>query len=294
MNAQLNIFINILILLALGIGVPTLSVGVLALFKIKITKTVQMYLYSFAAGLIIILGTVGFIAEATEHSKENFINNYNATAILQVIGVVGGGAIIGISSVLGIRYLITHKQKELHEHHGLHDHNEQIFNASDIDNKKLKWLPILLLLGHRCVDGISLGFMANTPNYAIAGFENWGMIITFVLHLVPTTIIIYLLQLDIQQNRRFKAFLVTVGMLLVMVPFTFIGGFLISNIESVWWLMPLLYAISGSIMTLMSIMELIPEFIHFRNSNRKQWTISIVLLSLAIVLAIILICIHLD
>ena len=296
--SQLTIFINILILLALGIGLPTLVVFFLSLFKIKINKTGQMYLYSFAAGLIIILGTVGFIGEAISHSREHFESlnqSSNALSILQIVGLVGGGSIIGVSIVFFIRWLVTRGKHELHEHHHHHDHNEEIFNASDIDNKKLKWLPILLLLGHRCVDGITLGFMANTASNEIAGFDNWGMIITFAIHLIPTTIIIYLIQLDIQHNKRWKALLITIGMLLIMVPFTLIGGFLIANIQdTVWWLMPLLFAISGSIMTLMSIIELIPEFIHFRNSQKKQWITSIVLLSIGIILAVILTCVHME
>ena len=295
--SQLNIFLNILILLSLGVGLPSLVVTLLSLFKIKITKNGQMYLYSFAAGLIIILGTVGFIGEALEHSREHF-SEFNAVNILQIIGLVGGGSIIGISLVFLLRWLITRNKNELHEHHHFHDHNDEIFNVRDIDNKKIKWLPILLLLGHRCVDGITLGFMANTANaghVGIAEFDNWGMIITFAVHLIPTSIIIYLMQLDIQNHKRFKALMITIGMGLLMVPFTLIGGFLIANVqETVWWLMPLLFAISGSIMTLMSIIELIPEFIHFRNSQKKQWITSIVLLSIGIILAIILISIHTD
>jgi len=34
--------------------------------------------------------------------------------------------------------------------------------------------------------------------------------------------------------------------------------------------MPLLYSISGSLMTLAGILEIIPEFIHYRNASIKQ------------------------
>ncbi|GAA5414695.1 hypothetical protein [Ureaplasma ceti] len=289
---QLNVFINILILLAISVGAPTIAVGILALFKIKITKNSRIFLYSFAAGIILILGTIGFIAEAIHHSKEHFSDPSKAINILQVVGIVGGGMALGLGGVLGIRYLITRNKHEIHEHHEMHDHNDHIFNSSDVDNKKIKWLPILLLITHRCVDGITLGFMANTHSGAIGTFDNWGMIIVFAIHLIPTTIIIYLIQLDIQDGKRWKAFLVTVGMLLLMVPFTLIGGFLITNIQKIWWLMPLLFSISGAILTIMSIMELLPEFIHFRNSKTKTWIGSIGLFVTGILLAVILICIH--
>lgn len=72
MSPSLITFINILILLSLAIGAPTIAVGTIALFKIKISTNVRTYLYAFTAGLVVILGTVGFIAEAINHSKEYF------------------------------------------------------------------------------------------------------------------------------------------------------------------------------------------------------------------------------
>ena len=296
---MLNTFVNILILLALGIGTPTLCVGVLSLFKIKINKNVQTYLYAFTAGLIIILGTVGFIAEAINHAKEQFSttnhDNLNAIDTLKVIGVVVGGGIIGVLIVILSRYIFTisnGKKGDFHDHHHDHNHADFLYNASDIDNKTNKWLPIILLLGHRLVDGIVLGFMANTANNAVAQFDNWGMIIVFIIHLIPTSIIIYLIQLDIQNNHRFKSFLITTGILTLMIPFTILGGFLINVIESIWWLMPLLYSISGSLMTLAGILEIIPEFIHYRNASIKQWIYTTSRLGTGITLATLLITIH--
>lgn len=296
---MLNTFINILILLALGIGVPTLCVGVLSLFKIKINKNVQTYLYAFTAGLIIILGTVGFIAEAINHAKEQFsTTSHGALSVidtLKVVGVVVGGGIIGVLIVILSRYIFTisnSKKGDFHVRHHDHNHADFLYNASDIDNKTNKWLPIILLLGHRLVDGIVLGFMANTANNAIAQFDNWGMIIVFVIHLIPTSIIIYLIQLDIQNNQRFKSFLITTGILALMIPFTIMGGFLINVIESIWWLMPLLYSISGSLMTLAGILEIIPEFIHYRNASIKQWIYTTSWLGIGITLATLLITIH--
>lgn len=297
---MLNVFINILILLSISIGVPTLVVGFLSLFKFQINKKIQTYLYAFTAGLIIILGTVGFIMEAITHVKEHFerINNSNELTLqntLYMIGLIVGGSLLGILIVILSRIIFTKissKQGDLHHEHKEHNHHEFLYNPSDIDNKKMKWLPIFLLLGHRLVDGIVLGFMANTINNEIAGFENWGMIIIFALHLIPTTIIIYLIQLDIQNNNRLKSFGITFLILVLMIPFTLIGGFLINSIQSVWWLMPLFYAISGSLLTLASILEIIPEFIHNRNASLKQWIWTTIWLGSGIIISILLITIH--
>lgn len=293
-------FLNILILLALAIFIPTIAVGIIALFKIQINKNSQTYLYAFTAGLILILGTVGFIAEAITHAKEHFSADEHhvtlgALQTLQILGVIVGGSLIGILIVILSRYIFTKlssKKGDFHSNHSNHNHAEFLYNVSDIDNKKIKWIPILLLMGHRTVDGIVLGFMANGTSQIVGDFSNWGMIIVFVLHLVPTSIIIYLIQLDIQNGKRFKAFLITIVILLLMIPFTFIGGFLISGIQSQWWLMPILYSVSGSLMTLAGILEIIPEFIHNRNASLKQWMVTTAWLGAGIILSIILITIH--
>lgn len=311
MNYQLTTFINILILLSMAIGAPTIVITLLAIFNVKIKKEWKVYLYAFTAGLLIILGTVGFINEAIMHAKENFANEtlqhshepLSVTDTLQIIGVVAGGALIGTTITILSRYIFTRivhrkgsigleKDVCIHESHMSHNHNDFIFNESDIDNKKQKWLPIFLLCAHRLIDGIALGFMANTGSNTIAGFENWGMIIIFIIHLIPTTLVIYLIQLDVQNNRRWKALFISILLLMIMIPFTILGGFLINNIQAIWWLMPLFYSISGTLMTLGGILEVIPEFIHMRNAKISEWIWIVVWLSAAIILSIILLLIH--
>lgn len=311
MNYQLTTFINILILLSMAVGAPALVITLLSIFNVKIKKEWKVYLYAFTAGLLIILGTVGFINEAIMHSKENFVyestqHSHESLSVidtLQIIGVVAGGAIIGTTITILSRYIFTRivqkkanigseKSSCIHESHVSHNHNDFIFNESDIDNKKQKWLPVLLLCAHRLIDGIALGFMANTGSNTIAGFENWGMIVIFVIHLIPTTLVIYLIQLDVQNNRRWKALFISILLLMIMIPFTILGGFLINNIQAIWWLMPLFYSISGTLMTLGGILEVIPEFIHMRNAKISEWIWIVVWLSAAVILSIILLLIH--
>ena len=292
-NSYLNIFINIIILLGMSILIPGFCVLIISLFKIKINKKFQIYLSSFTCGLILILGTVGFLGEAITHSKEHFETNpTNILSILQIIGVVGGGSIISIGLILLAKWLLSKNKHDLHEDHSIHGHSDAIFNAKDIDNNKIKWLPVILLFLHRSVDGITLGLMSNTQNNLILNFENWGMIIIFIVHLIPTSIIIYFIQLDIHKNNRIKAFGYTILMSVVIIPFAFVGGYLSSIFNTAWWLMPLLYSISGCLMTIMTIMEIIPEFIHYRNAQIKEWMLIITFLGLGILLSIILLSIH--
>ncbi len=293
-NPNLNIFLNLLFLFGLAIVVPGIFVLFISFFRFKISKKIQIYLSSFTAGLIIILGTVGLIAESIHSLQEHFENtSTNSTSsTLQTIGIIASGVIIGVGLVILAKWLLSKNKHELHEHHHHHGHSEAVFNVADIDNKKIKWLPIILLALHRSVDGITLGLMANTQNNTILGFENWGMLIVFIIHLIPTSIIIYLIQLNIQKNNKFKAFGYTILMSVLMIPFTFMGGYLSSLFDHEWWLMPLLFSISGSLMTIMTIMEIIPEFIHYRNAGTKQWLGVISVIGIGILLAVILISVH--
>ena len=293
-NPNLNIFLNLLFLFGLAIVVPGIFVLFISFFRFKISKKIQIYLSSFTAGLIIILGTVGLIAESIHSLQEHFENtSTNSTSsTLQTIGIIASGVIIGVGLVILAKWLLSKNKHELHEHHHHHGHSEAVFNVADIDNKKIKWLPIILLALHRSVDGITLGLMANTQNNNILGFENWGMLIVFIIHLIPTSIIIYLIQLNIQKNNKFKAFGYTILMSVLMIPFTFMGGYLSSLFDHEWWLMPLLFSISGSLMTIMTIMEIIPEFIHYRNAGTKQWLGVISVIGIGILLAVVLISVH--
>lgn len=293
-NTNLNVFFNILFLLGLAIIVPSIIVLFFTFFRFKISKKIQVYLSSFTSGLIIILGTVGLIAESV-HSLQSHFETTSvsfASSTLQTIGIIASGVIIGVGLVVFTKWILSKNKHELHEHHHNHGHSEAVFNAADIDNKKIKWLPIILLALHRSVDGITLGLMANTQHNDILGFENWGMLIVFIIHLIPTSIIIYLIQLDIQKNNKFKAFGYTILMSVLMTPFAFLGGYLSSLFNNQWWLMPLLFSISGSLMTVMTIMEIIPEFIHFRNAGIKQWLGIISVIGIGILLAVVLISVH--
>lgn len=290
-NPELNVFFNILFLLGLAIVVPSLIVIFISFFRFKISQKVQIYLSSFTAGLILILGTVGLIAEGI-HSLQEHFHETNANSILQTVGIIGSGVFIGVGLVILTKWLLSKNKHELHEHHHSHGHSEAVFNAADIDNKKIKWLPIILLALHRCVDGITLGLMANTSHNDILGFENWGMLIVFIIHLIPTSIIIYFIQLDIHKNNKVKAVGYTILMAVVMVPFTFIGGYLSSLFNDQYWLMPLLFSISGSLMTVMTILEIVPEFIHNRNAGIKEWLGIIASIGFGILLAVVLISVH--
>lgn len=298
LSPSLVTFLNSLILISLAVGLPFLVVGILSIFNIKKSKNFQIYLYAFTSGLIIILGTVGLLGEGILTAKEALSTTSLSPVVqtLEIIGVILGGCIIGVGLVIFSRLIFTkflNKKEDLHHNHFEHNHQEFLFNPSDIDNKNIKWIPIILLLLHRLLDGIVLGFLANTTTQSsLANFANWGMIIVFIIHLLPTTIIIYFVLLDIFNFKRLKAFLFSLIFIISIIPFVIIGSFFINGINSVWWLLPFLYSISGVTTLLTSILEIIPEFIHYRNASLKKWILITCTMAGGALLSILLILIH--
>lgn len=289
---------NSLILIALCFGVPFLSILICSCFKIKLSDGSKMLLYAFTTGLIVILGGVGFIGEAFENlnhaSEENgamaYLGSYTVITIVK-IAIIVSGAIIGVGLIFFVRWLTFKNKKEVHKSHELHGHNDHIVNYTDIDCEDAsKKNGLILLLSHRIVDGISLGLLTKGA-IEIGHFDSWGMIVTFVVHLIPTTIVVYLTQVDMYKSKG-KALLHSFWMLLINLPFVLIGSFFAYGIEKIYWLMPLLFTISGTILIVLSIIEIVPEFIHNKEMQTKKWYIVILVMSLGIVLGLLLLCIH--
>lgn len=295
MNQYLVSFLNSLILISLLLGIPLLAIGITCGFKLVANKKFKMFLYSFASGLVIIMGSVGFIGEAIESLAHHFDSSTISTVgiIGTKIGIIVGGAILGASLVFLIRYLTFKKNKNNSSCKACskHSHNIYLSNYGDIDCKiENKKSGLILLMSHRLVDGLSLGFLTLNA-IGIGNFYSWGMIMIFILHLVPTTIVVFLTQYDIYNSKK-KAFLYSLYSLLIISPFVIIGSLLSSLISNIYWLMPLLYSISGTILVIISILELIPEFIHNKQMDTKYWYLVVLTLIAGIVLALLLVCIH--
>ena len=299
MITNLVIFLNSLILISLMIGVPGIILGFISLFKVKMNKIVKVFLYAFATGIVLILGSVGFIGEAIETLNHHYSETPNVSGVestLVKMGVVVGGALLGCILLVSVRLLSIKKNVELHNHHEFHAHNEHITNYSDIDNKHAnKTIAVILLMSHRIIDGLSLGFMANTTQNSIGAFESWGMIITFIVHLIPMSIVIYFVEIDIKGSRA-KAFGYSILMLLITVPFVFVGAYTAEYLSpdqtNTFWIMPFLFSVSGIIMIILAIIELLPEFIDNKEMTTKQWYLSLLCLIGGLLLGILLLCIH--
>lgn len=77
-----------------------------------------------------------------------------------------------------------------------------------------------------------------------------------------------------------------------MVLFTFAGTFIGYFAINIYWPLPFLFSMSGGILVLMSIIELVPEFIKNRSAKAKTWYITIIFFIIGVILSLILSLIH--
>lgn len=301
-NIHLAIFVNLLIYILILLTVPSLFILLLSFIKPKLKPTSNFYLYAFSSAIFVLLGTVGLIGESLEHGRE-FIGKLESKNLLKVneaveaglaIGMTVGGALIGLTVVILFRFLFIKKFGEIHHTHGMHGHNDHITNVHDIDAKTIKaaWLVIFLILSHRMIDGFILG--ATTYRFTVHSSNDGlsiGFIITFNLHILVEAVIIYYRQIQYGQ-KRWKAVMYNFLTTLVIVPIMFLGAYINPYLQELGWFLPVVNASGGAIITFVGIIEIVPEFIHFKNMQSKEWYKVIIAFALGIIVALILLSFH--
>lgn len=300
-NINLAIFVNLLIYILILLTVPSLFILLLSFIKPKLKPTSNFYLYAFSSAIFVLIGTVGLIGESLEHGRE-FIGRLETNNILRVneaieaglaIGITAGGALIGLTVVILFRFLFIKKFGEIHHTHGMHGHNDLITNVHDIDSKTIKaaWLVIFLILSHRMIDGFILG--GTTYRFTSDSNEplSIGFIITFNLHILVEAVIIYYRQIQYGQ-KRWKAVMYNFLTTLVIVPIMFLGAYINPYLQRLGWFLPVVNASGGAIITFVGIIEIVPEFIHFKDMQSKEWYKVIIAFALGIIVALILLSFH--
>ncbi|WP_052169626.1 hypothetical protein [[Mycoplasma] anseris] len=300
-NLDLTIFINLLIYIVVLLGVPTIFLAFLSLFKIKTSNKRSIYLYAFSTGMFLIIGAAGFIKEGFFKLEYYFHDPKSGAQITQgslikeqgyIALIVGGAALIGLLIVIVGRYLfIKYSKVEMHAHHNEHAHSDHLVSFKDIDNPKAAWTAILMLLSHRIIDGLVLGI--SVYQLTALGYHkaNLALIITFNVHLLIEVIIVFYRQIQYGQTKG-KAILYNFITLILIIPIMFLGAFLGQYINNIQWLEPFLYCMGGAIIVFMSIIELVPEFIHYRNESPKTIYITLFVLAISIVLTLIFLSFH--
>ncbi|MGZ9428367.1 hypothetical protein [Mycoplasma sp. 1012] len=299
-NIDLAIFVNLLIYISILLIVPITMVLLIAKLKPTIKRSSNIYLYALSAGMLIIIGTVGFLREGFDtiehkihHQDElkDFLSKSVYNEQLLTLAIIGSGAIIGIGTIFIVRYIFVRffGVSDVHKDHNEHGHSDHIINFSDIDNPKSAWLAILLLLSHRTIDGFILG--ATVSRISVGEDINVGLIVTFNIHIVIEILIVYYRQVQYGQTIK-KAVIYNLLTTLLLIPIMTIGAFINRHLQTIWWLLPIINASGGSILTFVVVIELVPEFIHLRNGSKKEWYWSLIFFAIGIIGTLMMLSFH--
>lgn len=312
MDSNLTVFANTSLLSLLIIGIPMLVTLGLFLVKKNMSENFAVYLYAFSSGLLIILSTLGLIGESNHGVSELMTHGgiyeelplVNQTLIK--VGIVGGGTIVGLIVAITIKISIFkyHRRKSNsfngatllehnHSHHedDHHVHNDQkccVVNMEELIKKNGKLSSMVIISSHKFIDGISLGIFASEAT-GIFQFDNIWIILLFIIHDLPITVIIYFTQ-KVNKVSKPKILLYTLILNLITVPFIFIGGFAGHSLEhqpNLALVVPFIQAFAGGVLIFTTLMEIVPEFIHNHHLCTKHWYITVLWLSCGIVLSLI-------
>lgn len=278
LNDGLSLFLNLLVFSIVILAITMAINCLIILIRPKIRENTNFYLYSFSTGLLVIIGTVGLLSEGYSNAQAAYPHD----SLLAVTILLCGG-LAGFIFTVVLRFFLATKISPKHLHHELHDHSDHIINATDIDNPKAAWLVIGLLLAHRSIDGFMLGsiipkLMAHKP-------LNLGFMIVFFIHIIFEVVFIYYRQIQYGQ-KKWKALLHNFYTLVALVVIIFVGGFLYDSVEKVGWIIPFANGFGGIIITFVTILEIVPEFIHFRNINAKKWYVTIIWFGIGLLFAL--------
>ncbi|AZG68785.1 ZIP family metal transporter [Mycoplasma struthionis] len=287
--------INVLIYICILLGGPLILLFILSLFKFKITKKSNIYLYAFSTGMFLMIGAVGFLQESYRISS--YFLHQIRVAEKEIPGwtalIIGLGAFIGLSIVIIGRYIfVKSKKNHFHANHEEHSHSDHLISFKDIDNPKAGWLAIIMIMSHRIIDGLFLGYsvyslLTSYTDYTVS----IPLIITFNIHILLEVVIIYYRQLQYGE-KKWKAILYNFLTFLLIIPFLLIGAFTGKLIDKFGFVLPSLMAAGGAIIVFMAVFELIPEFIHVINQNAKVLYSTFALFAFAILFTIVLLSFH--
>ncbi|VEU59702.1 ZIP family metal transporter [Mesomycoplasma neurolyticum] len=299
-NLYAAISLNLIIYIFILLTFPALLALIVAFVKPKIKKTTNIYLYAFSSGILLMIATTGLLKEAFEES-EKFAHTFlelrnidpHANPVYEQLiqaGLVTGGSVLGVAVFFAIRYLFVKRfQIEKHKNHEEHGHHDHIFNFNDIDNPKAAWLAILLLLSHRTIDGFILG--ATVARMSEGKELNYGLVITFNIHIAIEILIVHYRQIQYGQTIK-KTVIYNILTIALIIPIMIVGSFLNKFLRETGWILPFVNSFGGSILAFAVIIELVPEFIHLRNSEQKEWYLALLFFGIGILLTLMLLAFH--
>ncbi|MGX9340619.1 ZIP family metal transporter [Mycoplasma sp. 128] len=300
-NYGLTIFVNLLLYILILLLGPMIISFLVGLVKKNVKSSKMIYLYAFSAGMFLMIGALGFMKESSTgletwfHSSDqgkSLTGGSSAKEQLYMALIMGISSFVGLGLVIGWRFaMVKLSKEEVHKSHTDHNHSDHFISLTDIDNPRAAWVAIFMLLSHRIIDGIVLGysvFQFTSDDYTN---PNISLIVTFNIHILIESLIIYYRQLQYGQT-RWKALLYNFYTMLLIIPVMFIGAYSGPLFLKSGWLLPALQTLAGAVIVFTSVFELIPEFIHARNDKPKVVYLTFISFSLSIVFSIILLSFH--
>ncbi len=297
-----NLSLQVLLFAGIVLIIPLLLGIILPIVKPKIKRKSNIYLYSFSAGFILVLGLYGLIAQPLTALRENLEHHEHGNAghshehghewknILILAGIAFGGVTIGMGGSMFARHIFTKKSGEVHNNHGDHNHGDHIFNFKEAHSAKSKLTVVMLLMAHKIPAGISLGLMIQGLQNETASGMTIAAVVAFIIHTIPEMLTIYYRQIEMGVC-KWKAMGYTMLIQLLLLPMMFIGAYLGEAIKGINWLMPLILVTSGSILVFTAIVELIPEFID-QNISHVKWHKTTFLFVIGFLFALLILLIH--
>lgn len=317
-NQWVDFNVNALILSAVIILVPVLIAFIIPLFEKKKGKLRStLFLYAFSTGFFIVLGLFGEANEGRELAADAASHvdpNNSLLSIGYQILVLVLGSFIGLGAALGFKYFINKKWgkfnlnfpiEEHSDHDAFHNHphaHELLFaRPNNLDTKsynKAKTTALYLILFHRFAAGLFLGYTiynlvasnyANTPvtYHAPESSINLAFLIGFFLHLVPEEAIIYYRQREMGIKKS-KSILNSILMILLLIPFIFLGANLGTFVSELWILNGTIHVIVGVMFMFTALVEFFPEVIR-ESTTQKKWYLTILWLIIGVVVCFVLI-----
>ncbi|NQZ29536.1 MAG: hypothetical protein HRT98_04090 [Mycoplasmatales bacterium] len=297
-----NLSLQVLLFAGIVLTIPLLLGLILPIVKPRIKRKSNIYLYSFSAGFILVLGLYGLIAqpltslretlEGHTHGQHNHsAKHYGDWEIISILaGIAIGGVLFGMGGSMLARHIFTKKSGEVHNNHNDHKHGDHIFNLKEAQSAKSKVTVIMLLMAHKIPAGISLGLMIQGLNDHEVSGMTIAAIVAFIIHTIPEMLTIYYRQIEMGTN-KWKAMGFTLLIQLILLPMMFLGAYLGEAIQDIIWLMPLILVTSGSILVFTAILELIPEFIDQEISHVK-WHTTTFLFVVGFLMALLILLVH--
>lgn len=145
----------------------------------------------------------------------------------------------------------THDQC-MHTQHELHLHNHS--------SLKEKTIAIYLLLSHRVIAGIFLGYVAYQNAIGAEDGVKIAYFIAFFLHLIPEEVVIFY-RLQAAGVSRNRALLYSILMLFLLVPFMFLGANVASSINQIEVLEASLHILIAVLFVFAALFEFFPEIL---------------------------------